>query len=442
MSEIHPPVIRIPAVRRPFDAVVRIPGSKSITNRALPMAAMAKGKSTLTGVLFADDTRHMIAALQQLGFELSVDETARTIQIRGGAGQIPAATTKLFCGNSGTTIRFLTAICSASSGAHKLDGVERMRQRPIGELAEALQALGGSVKWPGRTGFPPIQVGGTGLAGGACRFADVQSSQFISAVLMAAPLARGPVEVILGSPVTSEPYIRMTLAMMEHFGVGCTMIAESGSSRESRTIRVPAPRTYQARDYAIEPDASNASYFLAAAALVPGASVLIRGLGRDSLQGDVLFADVLNQMGAELVMHADEIRITGRRKLSGLTINMNGIPDMVQTLAVLALFADQPTRILNVGNLRVKETDRLGALEAELRKLGAGVTTTADSITIIPPARVIPARIKTYDDHRMAMAFAVAGLRVDGVEIENPQCTAKTYPEFFTDFLSATAFKS
>jgi len=379
----------------------------------------------------------MVDALKRLGFDLAVDAAAQSVQIHGNAGRIPTAGCELFCGNSGTTIRFLTAICTGSPGTYTLDGVERMRQRPIGELASALQALGGNVKWLGSPGFPPLQAGGTGLTGGKCRFADVQSSQFISAVLMAAPLARCPVDVILEGPVTSEPYVRMTLAMMEQFGVSTTTVADPKSAEALRTIRIPAPTTYKARNYAIEPDASNASYFLAATALTPGATVVVKGLGRNSLQGDVLFADILHQMGAELVLHADEIHLKGPAKLSGLSINMNAVPDMVQTLAVVALFAQGPTRIFNVGNLRVKETDRLAALETELRKLGAQAATTGDGICIIPPSKVVPARISTYNDHRMAMAFAVAGLRVDGVEIENPGCTAKTYPEFFRDFFAA-----
>jgi len=439
-----PSSIHIPAVKKPFDAVVRIPGSKSITNRALPIAAMAEGASTLTNVLFADDTQRMIEALKVLGFELTVDAAGQTIHVRGQGGRIPAKESELFCGNSGTTIRFLAALCAVGTGVHVLDGIERMRQRPIGELADALKALGGSVEWLGRPGFPPLKVGGKGLAGGTCKFVDTQSSQFISAVLMSAPLARSPVDVVLEGPVTSEPYVLMTLAIMRQFGVNSTTKANPGAAketRESRTFRVLAPQTYKARNYQIEPDASNASYFLAAAALIPGASVTISGLGRDSLQGDVLFAEVLRQMGADVEIHPDQIRVTGTKKLSGLTINMNAIPDLVQTLAVLALFADGPTRIYDVGNLRVKETDRLEALKTELQKMGAVVATLTDSITIFPPKQVTSARISTYEDHRMAMAFAVAGVRV-GVEIENPQCTAKTYPEFFTDFLAATREKA
>ncbi len=433
MPERMPDFITLSPPGRPFRASPRIAGSKSITNRALPLAAMAYGKSTLTGVLFADDTLRMIEALQKLGFDLSVDKPGKSISIEGLGSKIPNASAELFCGNSGTTIRFLAALCAAGDGHYLLDGVERMRQRPIGELVEALRALGAAADYTGESGYPPVRVGG-GISGGTCRFSASQSSQYISAILMAAPLARNAVNMELIGPVTSEPYVRMTLSMMQQFGITCRTLRTADNSAANRVIHIPHGSGYQARQYAIEPDASNASYFLAAAAICPGAHVTIHGLGRDSLQGDVLFADVLRQMGANMMMESDAIHLSGSRNLTGITVNMNGIPDMVQTLAVVALFAQGPTRIFNVGNLRVKETDRLAALEKELTKLGAAVSTTADSIVIDPPTKPQGARICTYDDHRMAMAFAVAGTRIAGVEIENPQCAAKTYPEFFQDF--------
>ncbi len=432
--------VDIQPVSRPFRATVAVPGSKSMTNRALPMAALAGGCTRLSGVLFADDTHRMIDCLRQLGVTLEINESACEISVSGLSSAFPVAKADLYCGNSGTTIRFLAAVCAAMPGAYRLDGIDRMRQRPIGELSTAIASLGGNIQFPLNPGFPPVQTTGTGLAGGQCRFSNVKSSQYISAVLMAAPLARQAVDVILEGPVTSEPYVRMTLAMMEQFGIRASLAALDPQTPErGRVVTIAAGQRYTGRPYAIEPDASNASYFLAAAALVPGSTVVIPGLGRDSLQGDVLFADVLGQMGARLFLDADCVRITGTNRLTGLTIDMNSIPDMVQTLAVLALFADGPTHICNVGNLRIKETDRLAALETELAKLGARVQTTPDSITIEPPETVTPATIETYDDHRMAMAFAVAGLRVPGIRIANPACCAKTYPSFFTDFSTATA---
>ncbi len=434
--------VEIQPCSRPFQATVNVPGSKSITNRALPIAAAAAGESLLSGVLFADDTRHMLNCLQKLGIHLDIDESARTVRVHGANGNFSAPEADLFCGNSGTTIRFLTALCAATRGKYRLDGNERMRQRPIDELADAINSLGGRLQFPENTGFPPVQTIGAGLVGGRHRFTKSKSSQYISAVLMAAPMAKNPVEIVLEGPVTSEPYVRMTVAMMEQFGVAVQASAASVTGPDDgRILRVAAGQHYAGRPYAIEPDASNASYFLAAAALTPGATAAIPGLGRNSLQGDVLFADVLAQMGAKLFLDADFVRITGPDKLRGLTIDMNTIPDMVQTLAVLALFAEGRTHIVNVGNLRIKETDRLAALQAELTSLGGQVHTTADSITIDPPDKVQPAVIKTYDDHRMAMAFAVAGLRVAGIRIANPECCAKTYPDFFKDFAIATVGK-
>ncbi|MGC8624265.1 MAG: 3-phosphoshikimate 1-carboxyvinyltransferase [Phycisphaerae bacterium] len=441
MSQGPLDVITITPPRLPFKASPRLVGSKSITNRALPLAAVASGTSVLAGVLFAEDTLRMLEALEKLGLTLTVDRPGQRVTIAGLGGKIPNATAQLFCGNSGTTIRFLAAICAAAPGEYLLDGVERMRQRPIGELVDALRAVGAVVDYAGQPEFPPVRVGG-GLAGGKCRFSASQSSQYISAILMAAPLARQPVAVELIGPVTSEPYVRMTLAMMEQFGVTCRTAPGADSSCGGRVIAIPNDRGYQARSFAIEPDASNASYFLAAAAISPGSQVTIRGLGRDSLQGDVLFADVLRQMGADMRMESNAITLCGCRNLTGLTVNMNAIPDMVQTLAVVALFAQGSTRIYNVGNLRIKETDRLAALEKELSKLGAIVTTTSDSITIEPPAKPRAARISTYDDHRMAMAFAVAGTRISGIEIENPVCVEKTYPDFFRDFQACITSRS
>ncbi len=434
-------VITITPPGRPFKACPRLAGSKSITNRALLLAAIASGTSMLSGVLFADDTERMLDCLEKLGLTLTVDRAAQRVTIVGLGGKIPTPAAQLFCGNSGTTIRFLAAICAAAPGEYILDGVERMRQRPIGELADALRSLGAAVDYLGAKGFPPMRVGG-GLAGGKCRFSASQSSQFISAILMAAPMARQPVEVELIGPVTSEPYVRMTLAIMERFGVNCQTAHIADSSHGGSIITIPNDRGYQGGSLAIEPDASNASYFLAAAAISPGCQVTINGLGRDSWQGDVLFADVLRQMGADMRMESHSITLCGGRNLTGLTVNMNAIPDMVQTLAVVALFAQGSTRIYDVGNLRVKETDRLAALEKELTKLGATVSTTSDSITIEPPAKPHAARIGTYDDHRMAMAFAVAGTRIPGLEIENPMCVQKTYPDFFQDFQACLTSRS
>jgi 3-phosphoshikimate 1-carboxyvinyltransferase len=433
--DIHP-------VSTPFRKTIRVPGSKSITNRALPLAALAEGTSELTGVLFADDTWQMINALQTLGYNLRMNQAARTVTITGRGPDIPPGPpAPISCGNSGTTIRFLAAMLSLGRSEYILDGIPRMRQRPIDQLVDQLKTLGADIRYDIAQGFPPIRIKARGLAGGGCQFADAKSSQYISAVLMAAPYADSDVTVSLLGPVTSEPYVTMTLRMMEQFGVNVHVHDQCGQTT-SRAIQVPTAR-YKPRQYAVEPDASNASYFLAAAAIIPGSSTTIEGLGKNSLQGDVAFADVLQKMGAMVTWHPNAITVAAPLdgKLTAIDIDMNHIPDMVQTLAVVALFAQGTTTVRNVWNLRVKETDRLAALETELKKLRAQVQTTRDSITITPPPgnQLTSASIATYDDHRMAMSFAIAGLRANGIRILDPKCTAKTYPDFFTDLTSAVS---
>jgi 3-phosphoshikimate 1-carboxyvinyltransferase len=440
--------IDITPVTRPFTATVRVPGSKSLTNRALLLAALAHGETQLAGVLFADDTWQMINALQSLGYHLQLDQQLRRIRVVGGGREIPRAPRAgltLNCGNSGTTIRFLAAMLALGEGDYILDGIARMRQRPIDQLVDQLGALGADIRYEMAKGFPPIRIrarGGGGLAGGGCQFSDAKSSQYISAILMAAPYANQDVIVNLLGPVTSEPYVLMTLRMMEQFGATAE-IQDQGGTTASRAIRVPRaayrPPIGRAEGYAIEPDASNASYFLAAAAIVPGSRVTVAGLGKNSLQGDIAFADVLAQMGAKVEWLPEGVTVSApATPLAGIDLDMNHIPDMVQTLAVVALFAQGPTTIRNVGNLRIKETDRLSALASELRKLGAAVQTSEDSIRIAPPPQPNAGTIETYDDHRMAMAFAVAGLRVKGIRIHDTQCTTKTFPDFFQHLMAAT----
>jgi len=414
---------------RPLDAVVRLPGSKSLTNRALVVAALADGTSRLSGVLLADDTRHMIEALRSFGIRVGVDAAACTAEVRGCAGLLPAGEADLFCGNSGTTIRFCTAMAALGHGRYQLDGTPRMRERPIGQLVEALQSLGTPVEYLDREGYPPIAVRGQGLGGGHVAFDSPPSSQLISALLMAAPRARDDVLIEVTGQVVSVPYIRMTLAVLGAFGVG---VVDQIGDEDAKFI-VPAPQPYRGREYAVEPDASNASYFLAAPA-VAGGKVTVEGLGTASVQGDARFVDVLERMGCRIDREPDRLTVhappSGTR-LRRIDVDLNDMPDMVQTLAVLALFADGPTRITNVENLRVKETDRLSALAHELSNLGAGVQEAPDGLTIRPPDRVQPGCVNTYDDHRMAMSFALAGLGAEGIVINDPDCTAKTFPDFF-----------
>ncbi|MFH1834394.1 MAG: 3-phosphoshikimate 1-carboxyvinyltransferase [bacterium] len=413
----------------PLDARVAIPGSKSITNRALPVAALADGPSRLTGVLFADDTRHMLDALERLGIQVSADPPACTVEVRGCGGHLPASEAQLYCGNSGTTIRFCTALCALGYGEYTLDGMARMRARPIGALVQALQTLGTPVEYLEEEGYPPLCVRARGLTGGEVHFDSPPSSQMVSAVLMAAPCARRDVMLEVRGQLVSTPYVQMTLAVMEAFGASTVDHLQSGVAR----YVVPAPQPYRAREYAIEPDASNASYFLAAPA-VAGGQVTVEGLGTASIQGDARFVDVLERMGCRVERASARLTVHGPepgRRLCGVDLDLNHMPDMVQTLAVVALFAEGPTRVRNVANLRVKETDRLAALACELSKMGAEIDMEPEGLTVHPPAEVLPAEIETYDDHRMAMSFALASLRVEGMIIKDPGCVSKTFPDFF-----------
>jgi 3-phosphoshikimate 1-carboxyvinyltransferase len=421
----------VPVVRTGFVARVSPPGSKSLTNRAMVLGAMGAGRSVLSNVLFADDTAVMIDCLSRLGFAVEADREGRVVAIEGRGGEIPSSGAELFCGNSGTTIRFVAALCSLGRGTFVLDGNERMRQRPIGGLVQILRNLGVRVNHRSGEGFPPVEILANRLPGGLLKYGSEQSSQFLSAVLMAAPYARNEVRVDLTGEQTSWPYVAMTMQLMDEFG----HTPEVERDIYGKPTKIVIPRgSYAATEYAVEPDASNASYFLAAAAIHEGAKVTIEGLGKGSMQGDVGFADVLHKMGADLVFGKDFITVVGTKELNGIDVDLLGMPDMAQTLAVAALFARGETMIRGLHTLRLKETDRIAALATELAKLGAEVEAGEDYLAITPPAGgVRPAAIDTYDDHRMAMSFAVAGTKVEGVVIKDAECVNKTYPEFFED---------
>ncbi len=425
--------VRLDPIHKPFTAELSPPGSKSLTNRALVLAALAKGKSVLSNVLLADDTRVMLENLQRLGFSLEIDSAACNVTVDGQAGRIPVPSAELFCGNSGTTIRFLAAMCALGHGSFTLDGIARMRQRPIGELVTLLKHLGVRIRYDDTEGFVPLTVLAHGLPGGMARFGAAQSSQYLSAVLLAAPYARNEVRIELEPNQTSWPYVAMTAQLMDRFGVTCELIRDPDTA-EPKTLIVPQ-QPYHATDYTVEPDASNATYFLGLAAIHPGAKITINGLGKRSLQGDVGFADVLHQMGAGLTFGNDFITVIGPEKLAGIDVDLSTMPDTAQTLAVVALFADGLTTIRGLHTLRVKETDRLEALERELTKLGADVSISDDcTLTIDPPERSLEATaIDTYDDHRMAMSFSLAATRSAGVTIKDVECVNKTYPGYFDD---------
>lgn len=425
-----PDSIDIQPIAQPICATVRPPGSKSITNRALVCAALAEGTSTLRGALDSEDTRVMIAGLRALGIAVDVRDDGEVLVVEGCGGKPPAETAEIFVENSGTTIRFLTAMVTLAEGEFTLDGIARMRERPIGDLAAALEPLGAKVICTGDLQCPPVQITANGLAGGTTRIHGNISSQYLSGLLMAAPCARDAVRIEVEGILVSVPYVAMTQAVMQAFGV------ETQSADDFSSLDVPHYGKYLACEYPIEPDASAASYFWAAAA-VTGGEVTVTGLSRNSLQGDVGFVDCLEQMGCEVRYNADSVTVVGK-PLRAIDVDMNAISDTVQTLSVVALFAEGTTKIRNVPHIRHKETDRIAAVAAELRKLGAEVVEHDDGLEITPHV-FQPAAIDTYNDHRMAMSFAIAGLKHKGVTINDPGCTAKTYPRFFEDLRAASS---
>jgi 3-phosphoshikimate 1-carboxyvinyltransferase len=387
----------------------------------------------LTGVLDSDDTRVMAAGLTTLGAGLEADWAAGTIAVTGTHGSIPAAAATIDCAASGTTMRFLSAVCGLGVGTYRLDGTARMRQRPIGDLIDALrdQGIDAVAESPG--GCPPVVIRSRGLPGGAARVRSETSSQFASGLALASACSEHGMEITFAGRVVSQPYLDMTRRVMESFGAVCHVL-EDGRWRI-------APTGYEARAYDIEPDASAASYFVAAAAIT-GGHVRLEGLGRESLQGDVAFCDVLERMGCTVAWEPRAVTVSGRAAM-GIDIDMNAISDTVPTLAVVAVFADGPTTIRNVAHVRDKETDRIGDLVRELRRLGVDVDEHADGLTVRPTnaaAALHGARVRTYDDHRMAMSLALAGLRVPGVEIEDPTCVRKTFPGYWKALADLAGF--
>lgn len=420
-------------LKRPVDATVAIPGSKSVTNRALILAALASGESTLTGVLNSQDTRVMIESLRRLGFRVEGDAASGVLGVVGQGGAIPAAGAELFLENSGTSIRFLTALCALGSGRFRLDGSERMRQRPQADLIDALGRCGVRAVSELGTGCPPIIVeAGAGLHGGRVEVGADASSQFVTALLMVAPFARQ--DVILEIRGSLRPfYVEITTRMMEQWGVS-VRANRAVTPGGSPVYSVPAGQHYIPQpEYRIEPDASSASYFFAAAALT-GGRVTVPGLGTHSLQGDVRFAtEVLAEMGCEVSEGPGGLTVRGPAdgRLRGVSRDMSAISDTSLTLAALAPFADTPTTIGNIAHSRLQECDRIAAACAELTKLGVRVEEHRDGYTIYPAQKIRPASIATYNDHRVAMSFALVGLRAEGVAIQDPACVGKTFPDFW-----------
>ncbi len=429
--------LRLPRARR-FVGTVAPPGSKSIANRALLLASVASGETQLTNVPDADDVQLLVRALPQLGVSVrpagsaadGVSTSGSELRVRGAGGPYPTTVADLFLGNAGTALRPLCALMAAGKGTFTLDGDEHMRRRPIVDLVDALRRRGVDIGCS-QGGTPPVRLMAAGLPGGEYQLSGQVSSQFLSALLLAAPLADSAVTIDLPETPVSLPYIDLTVAMMSEFGVHVTC------SHDYRRFEIPAQIYRSPGSYAIEADASAATYFLAAGALPHCGPVRVRGVGLSSRQGDARFREVLEQMGARVSVGSDWTEVGWGGALRGIDIDMNAMPDAAMTLAVLALFAQGRTHIRNVANLRVKESERIRGLRSELEKLGATVEETVDSLVVHPPEVVRSAEISTFDDHRMAMAFALASFGAS-IEIENPDCTSKTYPRFFEDFRSIT----
>jgi 3-phosphoshikimate 1-carboxyvinyltransferase len=412
---------------------VKMPGSKSISNRVLLIAALSRGETRVKDLLDADDTRVMLEALARLGVAIERQADASAV-VHGAGGNFPVKSAELRLGNAGTAFRPLAAVLALSGGEYRLSGAPRMHERPIGDLVDALRRLGSRIEYSGEEGFPPLAIrAGTIKRGASVRVRGDVSSQYLSALLMALPLARSETRVEVEGGLVSRPYVEITLNLMRRFGVSVTQ--EGWSS-----FVVPKDYYSTPGEIRVEGDASSASYFLAAGAisgLSGGGPVRVEGVGRASIQGDVQFARVLERMGAAISMGEDWIESSAgpqaraRGKLEPIDADFNHIPDAAMTAAVTALFAEGPSTLRNIGGWRVKETDRLAAMAAELRKLGAAVEEGADTLRVTPPEALQAATIDTYDDHRMAMSFSLAALGGVRVRINDPACVGKTFPDYF-----------
>lgn len=410
---------------------VKLPGSKSISNRTLLLAALAAGETRIHDVLDSDDTRYMLDALRKLGIDCEAGG-AHEVRVRGASGVFPNKNAELFLGNAGTAFRPLTAALALSCGEYRLSGVARMHERPIKDLVDALASLGADIAYLGTPGYPPLAIHpGKVRAGSEVRVRGDVSSQFLTALLMSLPLLSAHTIIKVDGELVSKPYVDITLNLMQRFGV---TVARDGWS----AFTVPGAVGFKSPgEIYVEGDASAASYFLAAGAigaLSGGAPVRVEGVGQASIQGDVRFVETLRDMGAVVEMGANWIAVTGgpARKLRAIDADFNHIPDAAMTVAILALFADGPSTLRNVGSWRVKETDRIAAIATELRKVGAQVEEGADWLKIAPPAALTPATIDTYDDHRMAMCFSLVALGGVAVRINDPGCVRKTFPDYFS----------
>lgn len=416
---------------RAVSGTVQIPGSKSLSNRILLLAALAEGTTHITNLLDSDDVRHMLTALKALGVNYTLADDRRSCTVTGLGEALGKTDAPLFLGNAGTAMRPLCAALCLGEGSYELTGEPRMYERPIGDLVDALQTLGADITYLGTPGYPPLTINAHGLNGGEVSIKGNISSQFLTALLMAAPMAKQDLTIKVDGELVSKPYIDITLHTMKLFGVDVT-------NNDYQTFQIRAGQRYRSPgEVMVEGDASSASYFLAAAAIA-GGTVRVYGVGADSVQGDKRFAEVLEAMGAAVTYGPTYIEVTRQGALKAVDMDMNHIPDAAMTIATTALFADGTTAIRNIYNWRVKETDRLSAMATELRKVGAEVVEGEDFIEVTPPTQLTHAAIDTYDDHRMAMCFSLVALSDTPVTINDPGCTRKTFPEYFELFKGIT----
>jgi 3-phosphoshikimate 1-carboxyvinyltransferase len=403
-------------------ATVTIPGSKSYTNRALLIAGLTEGECRLEKPLVSDDTKYMIQALRAFG--VPVQEEKEAFIVSGTGGRLSVPNKDIFIGNAGTAMRFLTTLSALAPGKIRLDGDERMHERPLADLLDCLTQMQVKVVSANNNGCPPIDIEGGEVPGGEVQLAGDKSSQYLTSILLSAPYFMKDTCVHIQGDLTSKSYADITLDIMKTFGVHV-------ENENYQRFKVHAGDRYKAKNYRVESDWSSATYFLAAAA-VTGGEVILNDINPDSVQGDAQFTSVLEQMGCTIEKKSNSLHLKGN-PLRGITINMNNMPDAVQTLAVTALFAKGETVIQGISNLRIKETDRISALANELTRIGAGVEAGEDYL-IIRPGDYSGTEIETYNDHRMAMSFAVAGLNIPGVRIKNPKCVEKSFPDFFQRF--------
>ncbi len=411
---------------------VTIPGSKSLSNRILLLSALAEGTTSITNLLDSDDVRHMLNALQKLGVKFSLSNNNTECEITGLSGSINSNNNiELFMGNSGTTMRSLTAALCSGEGEFTLTGDARMYERPIDDLVDCLLQAGADIQYLEQQGYPPLKINAHGLTGGEVTIKGNISSQYLTGMLMVAPLCDEDLLIKVEGELVSKPYIAITLDVMRRYGVEV-------ENRNYQSFLIKSGQTYRSPgQIMVEGDASSASYFLAAAAIA-GGTVKVHGTGKASVQGDARFAEILEMMGAKVNWSDNWIEVTAEGQLTAVDVDLNHIPDAAMTIATTALFANGSTAIRNIYNWRVKETDRLAAMSTELRKLGAEVEEGEDYIVITPPEKILSAAIDTYDDHRMAMCFSLAAFGDSVITINDPGCTSKTFPGYFDLFLSLT----